>query len=199
MVRDGGSRSGGGCHRGRVVSHRAPRNRGGGIAARIRARGRHHRAYAGGAVGTDARRRRYPRLRECQLFAGRGTARRVRTARGDGFPRWGDGDRRGASCGEAGCPERHRACLVRRNQGGAPPVPCTPGAGRRGDTTPRRGGDSLPPPRVAPGHPFGVYRDGGGNADPDAPAVFAVGILRAAAYVRGRAPGLYTMSDLLYM
>lgn len=31
------------------------------------------------------------------------------------------------------------------------------------------------------------------------PAVFAVGILCAAAYVRGRAPGLYTMSDLLYM
>lgn len=31
------------------------------------------------------------------------------------------------------------------------------------------------------------------------PAVFAVGILRAAAYVLGRAPGVYTMSDLLYM
>ena len=31
------------------------------------------------------------------------------------------------------------------------------------------------------------------------PAVFASGILRAAMYVRGRAPGLYTMSDLLYM
>lgn len=31
------------------------------------------------------------------------------------------------------------------------------------------------------------------------PAVFAAGILRAALYVQGRAPGLYTMSDLLYM
>lgn len=31
------------------------------------------------------------------------------------------------------------------------------------------------------------------------PSVFALGVLRAAAFLHGREPGLYTMSDLLYM